>query len=111
MCGGESWSYSELNRNWYTFLVDPDANKTEIKIAIQQIFNVRVLTVIAAVLLGGTSFLGGAGSMVGTLIGVLFIAVLQNGLNLLGVQALWQGVVTGVVLILAVWADRVRRPA
>ncbi|MGW2627478.1 50S ribosomal protein L23 [Micromonospora taraxaci] len=38
-------SYSELNRNWYTFLVDPDANKTEIKIAIQQIFNVRVLTV------------------------------------------------------------------
>jgi ribose transport system permease protein len=68
------------------------------------------LEVIAAVLLGGTSFLGGAGSMVGTLIGVLFIAVLQNGLNLLGVQALWQGVVTGGVLILAVWVDRVRRP-
>ena len=38
-------SYSELNRNWYTFLVHPDANKTEIKIAIQQIFNVRVETV------------------------------------------------------------------
>ncbi len=38
-------SYGELNRNWYTFLVHPDANKTEIKIAIQQIFNVRVLTV------------------------------------------------------------------
>jgi large subunit ribosomal protein L23 len=38
-------SYSELNNNWYTFLVNPDANKTEIKIAIQQIFNVRVLTV------------------------------------------------------------------
>ena len=38
-------SYSELNNNWYTFLVSPDANKTEIKIAIQQIFNVRVLTV------------------------------------------------------------------
>jgi large subunit ribosomal protein L23 len=35
-------SYSELNKNWYTFLVSPDANKTEIKIAIQQIFNVRV---------------------------------------------------------------------
>ncbi len=35
-------SYSELNKNWYTFLVRPDANKTEIKIAIQQIFNVRV---------------------------------------------------------------------
>ena len=38
-------SYSELNHNWYTFIVHPDANKTEIKIAIQQIFNVRVETV------------------------------------------------------------------
>jgi len=38
-------SYTELNKNWYTFLVDPDANKTAIKIAIQQIFNVRVETV------------------------------------------------------------------
>jgi ribose transport system permease protein len=69
------------------------------------------LEVIAAVLLGGTSFLGGASSLVGTLIGVMFIAVLQNGLNLLGVQALWQGVVTGSVLILAVWVDRIRRPS
>jgi large subunit ribosomal protein L23 len=38
-------SYAELNRNWYTFLVRPDANKTEIKIAIQQIFGVTVVTV------------------------------------------------------------------
>ena len=38
-------SYSRLDTNWYTFLVQPDANKTEIKIAIEQIFNVRVLTV------------------------------------------------------------------
>jgi ribose transport system permease protein len=68
------------------------------------------LEVIAAVLLGGTSFLGGSSSMVGTLIGVLFIAVLQNGLNLWGVQVFWQGVVTGCVLILAVWVDRIRRP-
>ena len=41
----------------------------------------------------------------------MFIAMLQNGLNLLGVQALWQGVVTGSVLILAVWVDRIRRTA
>jgi ribose transport system permease protein len=67
------------------------------------------LEVIAAVLLGGTSFLGGQSSLVGTTLGVLFISVLQNGLNLLGVQALWRGVVTGVVLILAVWVDRLRR--
>ena len=38
-------SYSVLDQNWYTFLVHPDANKTEIKIAIQQIFNVRVVSV------------------------------------------------------------------
>ena len=38
-------SYSVLDQNWYTFLVHPDANKTQIKIAIQQIFNVHVLTV------------------------------------------------------------------
>jgi ribose/xylose/arabinose/galactoside ABC-type transport system permease subunit len=67
------------------------------------------LEVIAAVLLGGTSFLGGQSSLAGTTLGVLFIAVLQNGLNLVGVQALWRGVVTGAVLILAVWVDRLRR--
>jgi large subunit ribosomal protein L23 len=38
-------SYAELENNWYTFEVHPDANKTQIKIAIQQIFNVRVLSV------------------------------------------------------------------
>ena len=38
-------SYAELQNNWYTFLVRPDANKTQIKIAIKQIFEVRVLTV------------------------------------------------------------------
>jgi ribose transport system permease protein len=66
------------------------------------------LEVIAAVLLGGTSFLGGQSSLLGTALGVLFIAVLQNGLTMVGVQTLWQGVITGSVLILAVWVDRVR---
>lgn len=69
------------------------------------------LEVVAAVLLGGTSFLGGKSSLVGTTLGVLFIAVLQNALNLVGVQALWRGVVTGVVLVLAVWIDRLRQGA
>lgn len=67
------------------------------------------LSVVAAVLLGGTSFAGGQSSLFGTTMGVLFIAILQNGLDLIGVQALWQGVITGTVLILAVWIDRVRR--
>ena len=66
------------------------------------------LEVIAAVLLGGTSFLGGQSSLLGTALGVLFIAVLQNGLTMIGVQTLWQGVITGSVLILAVWVDRIR---
>jgi ribose transport system permease protein len=66
------------------------------------------LTTVAAVLLGGTSFLGGSGSMFGTLIAVLFVGTLQNGFTLLGVQQFWQGIVTGSVLIIAVALDRLR---
>lgn len=66
------------------------------------------LQVIAAVLLGGSSFMGGASTMAGTFAGVMFVAVLQNALNLMQVQVFWQGVVTGVVLIAAVGLDRLR---
>jgi ribose transport system permease protein len=66
------------------------------------------LNAAAAVLLGGTSFIGGAGGVVGTAIGVLFIAVLQNGLGIAGVASFWQEVVTGVILIAAVMIDRMR---
>ena len=62
----------------------------------------------AAVLLGGTSFYGGQGSVFGTLLGVLFIGVLRNGLTLLGVSAFWTDVVSGAVLIAAVTIDRFR---
>lgn len=67
------------------------------------------LTVIAAVLLGGISLAGGAGSIVGSVMGVLFIGVLANGLSIAGISAFWQQVVTGVILILAVSLDFVRR--
>ena len=67
------------------------------------------LQVIAAVLLGGVSFAGGAGSIVGALIGALLIAVINNGLDLLQVSSFWQGVVTGGILIFAVFLDRFRR--
>lgn len=63
------------------------------------------LEVAAAVLLGGTSFFGGTGGVSGTLIGVLFIGVLKNGLSLMGVSSDLQGIFTGVVLILAVVVD------
>lgn len=64
------------------------------------------LDAIATVVLGGTSLTGGKGRIVGTLIGVLIIGVLNNGLNLLGVSSFYQQVVKGVVIIIAVLIDR-----
>lgn len=66
------------------------------------------LTSVAAVLLGGTSLKGGTGTLAGTLAGVLVIGVLGNGVDLLGVNSFWQGVVTGLVLVAAVALDRFR---
>ena len=66
------------------------------------------LDAIAAVILGGTSFVGGIGSIWGTLIGALIIAVLSNGLVLLGVPDVWQYIVKGLVIIGAVLLDRFR---
>lgn len=64
------------------------------------------LDAIAAVVLGGTSLTGGKGRIVGTLIGVLIIGVLNNGLNLLGVSSFYQQVVKGVVILIAILIDR-----
>lgn len=66
------------------------------------------LDAIAAVILGGTSFVGGIGSIWGTLIGALIIAVLSNGLILTGVSDIWQFIIKGLVIILAVALDRYR---
>jgi ribose transport system permease protein len=63
------------------------------------------LDAIAATVIGGTSLLGGEGTVVGTLIGALIMAVLRNGLNLLGVSSFIQQVVIGSVIILAVLID------
>jgi ribose transport system permease protein len=63
----------------------------------------------AAVLLGGTSFVGGIGGVTGTAVGVLFIGTLQNGLAIRGVSSFWQQVVTGVILIFAVSIDRIQQ--
>ena len=66
------------------------------------------LDAIAAVILGGTSLVGGVGSIWGTLIGALIIAVLSNGLILTGVSDIWQFIIKGLVIILAVALDRYR---
>ena len=66
------------------------------------------LDAIAAVILGGTSFVGGIGSIWGTLIGALIIAVLTNGLILTGVSDIWQFIIKGLVIIGAVALDRYR---
>jgi ribose transport system permease protein len=66
------------------------------------------LDAIAAVILGGTSFVGGIGSIWGTLIGALIIAVLTNGLILIGVSDIWQFIVKGLVIVGAVALDRYR---
>lgn len=63
------------------------------------------LDAIAAVVIGGTSLLGGAGSVVGTLIGALIMSVLRNGLNLLGVTSYVQQIAIGAVIVAAVLLD------
>ncbi len=67
------------------------------------------LQAITAVALGGTSLFGGVGSIIGTLIGVWIPAVLKNGFVIIGVQTYWQDVAVGLVLIVAVWFDQMRR--
>jgi ribose transport system permease protein len=64
-----------------------------------------LLTAIAAVCLGGTSLFGGAGGVVGTAIGSLILALVVNGMNMLGIATFWQAFAMGVIVILAVFAD------
>jgi ribose transport system permease protein len=66
------------------------------------------LDAIASVALGGTSMNGGRGRIWGTFVGVLIIAVLNNGLNILGVSSYYQSVVKGIVILIAVLSDRKR---
>lgn len=67
------------------------------------------LDAIAAVVIGGTSLAGGRGSVLGTIIGALIMSVLLNGLRILSVAQEWQTVVTGIIIIAAVYADMLRR--
>jgi ribose transport system permease protein len=67
------------------------------------------LPAIAAVLIGGTSLFGGSGSVSGTLIGALILTLVLNGMNLLQINASWQPLATGLIILLAVGIDTVTR--
>lgn len=67
------------------------------------------LTVISAVIIGGAALFGGSGTMWGTVIGVAFIGLLQNILNINGISSFWQTVITGLVIVAAVAADTWQR--
>jgi ribose transport system permease protein len=67
-----------------------------------------LLDSIAAVVIGGASLFGGEGRIMGTVIGALIIAIIQNGLVILGINPFWQFIAVGTVIILAVLADQAR---
>jgi ribose transport system permease protein len=67
------------------------------------------LLAIGAVVIGGTSLFGGEGHIIGSLIGALIVTTIRNGLNILGVYAFWQYVVNGLIIIVAVAFDQIRR--
>jgi fructose transport system permease protein len=78
-----------------TELGDPNAGQTT-----------ENLDAITAVVLGGTSLFGGRGTVIGTLIGAVIVGVFRNGLTLIGVEVIYQYLVTGILVILAVAVDR-----
>jgi len=67
--------------------------------------NLGELDAIASCIIGGTSMRGGSGTVLGALIGALIMASLDNGMSMMGVDAFWQYIVKGGVLLLAVWID------
>jgi ribose transport system permease protein len=66
------------------------------------------LQAIAAAVIGGTSLKGGEGSMIGTILGILLVSVIGNGLNLLRVSSFVQLMINGVIIVLAVWFDSIK---
>jgi fructose transport system permease protein len=76
---------------------DPNAGQTE------------NLDAITAVVLGGTSLFGGRGVILGSLVGALIVGVFRNGLTLMGVSSVYQILVTGILVILAVTTDQLSR--
>jgi ribose transport system permease protein len=70
-----------------------------------------LLTILAAVIIGGTALEGGRGTVVGTLVGLLLLGMISNGLVLKDISSFWQPVITGTILLLAIILDEARRRA
>lgn len=67
--------------------------------------NMAEMDAIAACVIGGTSLMGGAGTIIGAIIGALVMTTLDNGMSLMGLESFWQYVVKGSILVVAVWLD------
>jgi ribose transport system permease protein len=67
-----------------------------------------LLQALAAVVIGGTALRGGAGTVVGALLGIFLLGIVDNGLNLVGVPGVWQDVLRGLILVGALVLDRLR---
>ena len=63
------------------------------------------LQIVAAVVVGGTSLLGGEGGVLGTVIGAIILTIIVNIMNIMGVNSNWQGMVHGIVILFVVWLD------
>ena len=63
------------------------------------------LIIISAVIIGGTALVGGRGNLIGTFLGITFLGVLQNGMDLLSIQSYWQELIEGIVLVVAITID------
>ena len=96
---GVFYGIASLLRVARTGVGDPNAGQTE------------NLDAITAVVLGGTSLFGGRGMILGTLVGAIVVGVLRNGLTLMGVSSVYQVLVTGILVIVAVTVDQLSRKA
>jgi fructose transport system permease protein len=97
MLSGVFYGIASLLAVSRTGVGDPNAGQTE------------ALDAITAVVLGGTSLFGGRGIVLGTLIGAVVVGVLRNGLTLMGVSSVYQVLITGILVILAVTVDQLSR--
>ena len=97
LCAGVLYGIASLLSVARTGVGDPNAGQTE------------NLDAITAVVLGGTSLFGGRGAVFGSLVGTLIVGVFRNGLTLMGVSSVYQILITGILVILAVGTDQLSR--